>query len=164
MKRSFAPVADARTRLLILGSLPGEQSLARAQYYAHPRNHFWALMSEVTARPLVELPYEERLASLLNVGVGLWDTVGSATRRGSLDGAIRGVAANPLARLVANLPVLEAVAFNGAKSAALGTPQLAGSDLAVLPLPSSSPAYTLPFAAKLERWMALRPFLNGHSS
>ena len=160
-KRSFAAVADEATRLLVLGSLPGEESLARAQYYAHPRNHFWRLIGAVAEIELVPLPYEARLEALRAAGIGLWDTVASAHRTGSLDGAIREHAPNPLAELVAQLPRLRAVGFNGAKSAAIGMPQLAGrEDLALIPLPSSSPAYTLPFEAKLERWMALRPFLR----
>src|SRR3954447_19874076 len=89
LKRSFAPVADSNTRVLVLGSLPGEESLARRQYYAHPRNHFWRLVGAVIGADLVPLPYEARLEALLAAGIGLWDTVGSATRRGSLDGAIR---------------------------------------------------------------------------
>ncbi|MBV8685857.1 MAG: DNA-deoxyinosine glycosylase [Alphaproteobacteria bacterium] len=164
LKRSFAPVVDEATRVLVLGSLPGEESLARRQYYGNPRNHFWRLMEGVTSVGLVPLPYEERLDALRAAGIGLWDAVGSATRRGSLDGDIRGHSVNALASLVALLPALVAVGFNGAKSAQLGLPQLAGRDLALLPLPSSSPAFTLPFDAKLERWMALRPFLAGHSS
>ena len=160
LKRSFAPVADARTRVLVLGSLPGERSLASAQYYAHPQNHFWRLIGSVVERELVTLPYEERLAALLDSGVGLWDTVGAATRRGSLDSNIRGHSPNPLDRLVETLPALRAVGFNGAKSASLGMPQLAErSALTLVPLPSSSPAYTIPFGAKLERWLELRRFL-----
>ena len=160
LKRSFPPVADARTRVLVLGSLPGERSLAQAQYYAHPQNHFWRLIGAVVGRELVPLAYEERLAALLEARVGLWDTVGSATRRGSLDTNIRLREANALPALAAELPNLRAVGFNGAKSAALGMPLLAHrTDLALLPLPSSSPAFTAPFADKLERWMALKPFL-----
>lgn len=160
IKRSFPPVADARARVLVLGSLPGEVSLAEARYYAHPRNHFWRLIGAVIGRELEPLPYEARLAALRNAGVALWDTVGAARRRGSLDGAIRNVEANSLARLVETLPELRAVGFNGGKSAAIGTPQLAGrGELTLLALPSSSPAFTLPFAAKLEQWMALRAFL-----
>ena len=160
-KRSFPAVADETTRLLVLGSLPGEESLARAQYYAHPRNHFWRLIGAVAEIELASLPYEARLEALRGVGIGLWDTVESAQRAGSLDGAIREHAPNPLAELVARLPHLRAVGFNGAKAAAIGMPQLAGREgLALVPLPSSSPAYTLPFEVKLERWMALRPYLR----
>ncbi|HEU0097360.1 MAG TPA: DNA-deoxyinosine glycosylase [Allosphingosinicella sp.] len=161
MKRSFPPVADAGTRILVLGSLPGEESLARAQYYANPRNHFWRLIGAVAGLDLASLPYQARLQALLAAGVGLWDTVGSATRRGSLDGAIRGHRANDLAELCAGLPELRAVGFNGGKSAALGLPLLAGrADLALIPLPSSSPAYTRPFEEKLAEWRKLAPYLS----
>lgn len=159
VKRSFPPVADSRTRLLVLGSLPGEESLARSQYYGNPRNHFWRLIGAVTGEALEPLPYEQRLERLLEARVGLWDTIGSATRRGSLDGNIRGVEANRLAELVETLPGLRAVGFNGGRSAAIGMRQLAGRPLALIPLPSSSPAYTLPFEAKREAWLKLRAFL-----
>ncbi|HEX8444256.1 MAG TPA: DNA-deoxyinosine glycosylase [Allosphingosinicella sp.] len=159
LKRSFPPVVDGRTRLLVLGSLPGEQSLAESRYYAHPRNHFWALIGAVVDRDLVRLDYQARLAALLGAGVGLWDVVASATRQGSLDTAIRDMQANPLAQLAATLPQLRALAFNGAKSAEVGRKALTESALEVIALPSSSPAYTLSFEAKLARWMELRHFL-----
>ncbi len=160
VKRSFPPVVDAGTRLLLLGSLPGEESLARGQYYANPRNHFWRLIGAVIGADLVPLPYPERLEALLAAGVGLWDTVGAATRRGSLDGAIRGHSANDLAALTRTLPRLRAVGFNGRKSATVGLPQLAHRpDLALIPLPSSSPAYTMPFDAKLAAWKRLAAHL-----
>jgi TDG/mug DNA glycosylase family protein len=160
IKRSFPPVVDERTRVLVLGSLPGEESLARRQYYGNPRNHFWRLMSAVTGTELVPLGYEERLRALLDAGVGLWDTVGAATRRGSLDGNIRDHQTNALPELVARLPTLRAVGFNGAKSASLGMKQLAGAqNLALIALPSSSPAYTLSFEAKCAAWLQLRAFL-----
>ena len=160
LKHSFPPVADERTRVLVLGSLPGERSLAQAQYYAHPQNQFWRLIGAVIGRELAALPYEERLAALLDARVGLWDTVGAATRRGSLDTNIRLREANALPALADELPDLRAVGFNGGKSASLGMPLLAHrTDLALLALPSSSPAFTIPFADKLERWMALKPFL-----
>ncbi|HEX8482001.1 MAG TPA: DNA-deoxyinosine glycosylase [Allosphingosinicella sp.] len=160
LKHSFAPVVVSATRVLVLGSLPGEESLAANRYYANPRNHFWRLIGQVTGLDLAVLPYETRLEALLAAGVGLWDTVGSATRRGSLDGAIRLDKANDLPALAARLPKLRAVGFNGGKSAAIGMPQLAARpDLALIPLPSSSPAYTRPFEEKLAHWMKLAPYL-----
>ncbi|MFL5337707.1 MAG: DNA-deoxyinosine glycosylase [Geminicoccaceae bacterium] len=160
IKRSFPPVVDERTRVLVLGSLPGEQSLARRQYYGNPRNHFWRLISAVAGVDLVPLSYEERLRALLDARIGLWDTVGAATRRGSLDGAIRDHRPNALPELVTALPELRVVGFNGAKSAALGMKQLAGAQgLALIALPSSSPAYTLSFDAKCASWLQLRAFL-----
>jgi hypoxanthine-DNA glycosylase len=159
LKRSFPPVNDANTRLLVLGSLPGEQSLAEARYYANPRNQFWRLMSAVVDKDLAALAYPDRLAALLEAGVGLWDTVASAERHGSLDAAIRAHRPNPLAELVSSLPDLRAVGFNGGTSARIGMKELAGTSLALLPLPSSSPAYTLPFEEKRQAWAELKRFL-----
>jgi len=160
MHHCFPPVIRADTRLLILGSLPGAVSLARGQYYAHPRNLFWRLIGAAIGRDLEPLVYEARLEALLDAGVGLWDTVASAMRKGSLDADIRLHEASDLATLAATLPALRAVAFNGAKSAAIGRPQLAATDLALVDLPSSSPAYaSLPFERKREAWAALRAHL-----
>jgi hypoxanthine-DNA glycosylase len=160
LKRSFPPVVDARTRLLLLGSLPGEASLAEGRYYAHPRNQFWRLVGAAIGHDLASLAYETRLETLLYVGVGLWDVVASARRKGSLDAAIRDHSPNALPELVAALPELRGVGFNGGTSARLGMPTLAHTSLTLLPLPSSSPAYTLPFDRKLDAWMALRSFLD----
>ncbi len=160
LKRSFPPVVNADTRLLLLGSLPGEESLSQKRYYANPRNHFWRLMSEVIGTDLAPLSYEDRLKTLLDKRVGLWDAIGSASRRGSLDVAIREHRPNALEGLAQSLPELRAVGFNGGTSARIGMKELAGFNrLALVPLPSSSPAYTLPFEKKLEAWLTLRKFL-----
>ena len=160
LKRSFPPVADERTRVLVLGSLPGEESLARQRYYANPRNHFWRLMSAVTGAELVPLDYGARLQALLDAGVGLWDSVGTALRDGSLDAAIRDHIPNALADLARSLPELKAVGFNGGTSARIGMKALAGAtEAALIVLPSSSPAYTLAFEKKLEAWLQLKDYL-----
>ncbi len=157
---SFAPHADAATRLLVLGSLPGAQSLAAGQYYAHPRNLFWRLMAGVAGVGLEGLPYGERLAALAMAGIGLWDSVGSAVRPGSLDSAIRAAAPNPVAALAATLPKLRAIAFNGAASFKLGAPPLGHLGLPLIRLPSSSPAHAaMPFAEKAAAWAALKDYL-----
>jgi double-stranded uracil-DNA glycosylase len=159
-KSSFAPVVDARTCLLILGSLPGEVSLAERRYYAHPRNRFWHLVGQAIGCELEPLTYEDRLATLLAHHIGLWDVIASAERRGSLDSAIRHEAHNPLADLAATLPALRAVAFNGAKSAKAGRRLLGASGLSLIDLPSSSPAHAaMPLAEKQQRWLELRRFL-----
>ena len=159
-KRAFDPVADTDTRLLILGSLPGVRSLAERQYYAHPTNQFWRLVGEVVERRLVDMPYEERLTVLREAKVGLWDVIRSAERHTSSDSLIREAEAHDLAALVADLPDLRAIAFNGGKAAAIGRRQLPPLEgIAVVDLPSSSAAHTIGFAAKLERWRALRDAL-----
>ncbi|HWT51970.1 MAG TPA: DNA-deoxyinosine glycosylase, partial [Caulobacter sp.] len=99
-KAGFPPVVDAKTRVLILGSLPGEASLAARQYYGNPRNAFWRLMEGVIGAPLVPLDYEQRLAALVAHRVGLWDVIAEAERPGSLDAAIRDPAANDLLALI----------------------------------------------------------------
>jgi double-stranded uracil-DNA glycosylase len=160
LKSSFAPVADAGTRLLVLGSLPGEVSLRRSQYYAHPQNQFWRLMGAVIAADLAGAGYPERLATLLGAGVGLWDVVRSARRAGSLDAAIRDHQPNALAALAATLPALRAIAFNGAKASSIGRRELADSSRwTLVDLPSTSPAHTMAFERKRAEWLKLTPFL-----
>lgn len=163
LKSSFPPIAGPDARLLILGSLPGEASLARSQYYAHPHNGFWRLMAEVLEDSEAAAPeYEARLAALARHDVGLWDVVKSATRSGSLDANIRRHAPNALAELVAMLPQLGAVAFNGAKAAAIGRKLISpDGPWTLIDLPSSSPANTRPFFQKRAAWLALRPFVRG---
>lgn len=159
-KRAFAPVVDAETRLLILGSLPGDASLAADQYYAHPQNGFWRLVGGVIGRDLAALPYDDRLAALKEAGVGLWDVIAEAERVGSLDTAIRLSAPADLVALIATLPRLRAVAFNGGKAAKDGRRILAGGEgIALIDLPSSSPAHARPLAEKAEAWSILRRYL-----
>jgi double-stranded uracil-DNA glycosylase len=161
LKSSFPPVADAGTRLLVLGSLPGEVSLRRAQYYAHPQNQFWRLMGEVIGADLAGSAYPARLAMLLGAGVGLWDVVRSARRAGSLDASIRDHAPNALAAFAATLPALRAVAFNGAKASEIGRRALgAGSHWTLIDLPSSSPAHTVGLERKRSEWLKLTPYLR----
>lgn len=157
-KACFPPVAAPGTRLLILGSLPGDASLAAGQYYAHPRNQFWRLLSAVLGADLLALPYDARLQTLQRAGVGLWDVVGSARRHGSLDGELREVEHNDLLTLIATLPALRAVAFNG-KTASSRAADVEAMGLPALCLPSSSPAYTLAYEKKLETWLQLGRYL-----
>lgn len=158
-KAGFPPVVDAATRVLILGSLPGEASLAARQYYGHPRNAFWRLMEGVLDTALVPLAYEDRLAALLARRVGLWDVIAEAERPGSLDAAIRDPAANDLLALIDALPALRLVAFNGGTAAKLGD-KLIGDRVPTLALPSSSPAHAAKsFEQKATAWSALRAAL-----
>jgi hypoxanthine-DNA glycosylase len=155
-KRCFPPVVDANTRVLVLGSLPGEVSLAQAQYYAHKQNRFWSLIGDVTGEDLPSLDYHTRLETLLRHRVGLWDVVAEAQREGSLDSRIRNHASNDLLALVESLPHLAAVAFNGGTATRLGMRALQD---AVGKVEFISPAYTLPYAEKLKAWEVLRRWL-----
>ena len=158
---SFAPHVAPDTRLLILGSLPGARSLAERQYYAHPTNQFWRLLGEVVERPLADMAYDDRLIALRDARVGLWDAIRSAERHASSDSLIREVEAHDLAALIADLPDLRMIAFNGGKAAAIGRKQLPPlASLALVDLPSSSAAHTIGFAAKLEKWLELKTALE----
>jgi hypoxanthine-DNA glycosylase len=151
----LAPVIDSRTRILVLGSFPGAASLAAQQYYAHPRNLLWPILSALTGEPLAALPYAERLPRLLAQGVGLWDVLGACEREGSLDAAIRKPAANDFARLRELCPLLDTVGFNG-QTAGKFAPQFAAQGYRTLVLPSTSPAHAaLTLAQKLAQWKAL---------
>ena len=159
IKQGLPPVAPANARLFILGSLPGDASLAAKRYYAHPRNQFWRLVGEAIGEDLAALDYETRLKRLGERRIGLWDVIASAERRGSLDQAIRSAGHNPLADYLGGFPALEAVALNGATAAALGSKLLGQTGLNLIALPSSSPANTQPFAQKAQAWRALQPYV-----
>lgn len=151
----LAPVIDAGVRILVLGSFPGAASLAAGQYYAHPRNQFWRLISSVVGEDLAALPYAERLPRLLAHRVGLWDVLGECERIGSLDSAIRKPAANDFERLHHMCPELKIVGFNGVASSKFAS-LFEKQGYRTLVLPSSSPAnMTINFANKLDRWRLL---------
>jgi hypoxanthine-DNA glycosylase len=162
-KRCFPPVVDTQTRVLILGSLPGEASLAQQQYYAHKQNKFWKLVGDVIERDLVDMDYPVRLSTLLEHHIGLWDVVAEASRVGSLDSNIRKHASNDLISLVESLPGLIAIAFNGGTAEKIGMRALGekARQYRLVRLPSSSPAYAaVPYAGKLHAWQALRGLLG----
>lgn len=152
--QGLAPVADARTRLVILGSFPGAASLAAQQYYAHPQNKFWPILAALW--PQHPQPdrhdYAARLEWLLARGLGLWDVYDSCERQGSLDSAIRQPQVNDFAALKRRCPQLQAVAHNGGESFKHAG-KLQGLGLTVYKLPSTSPANaSWSFERKLAAW------------
>lgn len=146
------PVLCSATRLVVLGSFPGVASLRAQQYYAHPRNQFWPLLSALWGVDLVSLPYAQRLAEISARGLGLWDVYTSCRRAGSLDSAIRDAVYNDLDSLQQRAPGLQAIAHNGGESArAMRHTRALG--VAVIQLPSTSPANaSWRFERKLAAW------------
>lgn len=149
------PIADANTRLLVLGSFPGAASLARQQYYAHPQNQFWRILQAIwpsSPQDISTCSYEKRSEWLLARGLGVWDVYATCEREGSLDAAIRKPEVNDFVGLARRCPQLQAIAHNGGESfkhakhtAALGLP--------VYKLPSTSPANaSWSFERKLAAW------------
>ena len=160
-KRSFLPVVDGRAHVLVLGTLPGEESLRRGEYYAHPRNLFWpiifALFGEAPASN-----YPERLAFLTAHRIAVWDVCEVGERERSADTTIRLERPNAIDRLLDQHPLIRAVAFNGTTAQRLYDRHFARrAAVTYLVLPSTSPAHaTIDFPAKLARWTALRDVLG----
>jgi hypoxanthine-DNA glycosylase len=157
--RSFAPVCSPDARVLILGSMPGKESLRQKQYYAHPANAFWKVMGElVGAHPF--LSYEDRLEVLRSSGIALWDVLASCVRESSLDSHIRNEKANDFASFFAGHSRVMRVYFNGAKAEqSFNKFVLAKQTLPPLTfqrLPSTSPAHAgMRYEEKLELWKAI---------
>ena len=153
MLQGFAPVAAPDTHTMLLGSFPGEASLAAAQYYAHPRNQFWRLLGSVLGDPsLHELQYDERVVRVLAHGIGIWDVLDACHRVGSLDSAIRNAQPNDFGSLREHAPGLKKVCFNG-KTAGRFATVIAAAGYETIVLPSSSPANaTFSFEQKLAVW------------
>lgn len=150
-KSSFSPLVNKKTRLLILGSLPGDQSLAKNQYYGNPTNQFWKLVSY----PLGSMPasYSERCELLLKNGIGLWDVLKKAKRKGSLDGAIKESEPNDFTIFLKEYPGIRILCFNGLKAYNdfINYNSL-GDKYRIIILPSSSSARTIPFEEKRWEW------------
>ncbi|KMZ11327.1 G:T/U mismatch-specific uracil/thymine DNA-glycosylase [Candidatus Burkholderia humilis] len=148
----FAPIGDEHTHTLILGSFPGVASLNATQYYAHPRNQFWRLVGAAIDEPLHEFAYDDRLKTLVEHGIGLWDVLAACEREGSLDSAIRHASPNDFDAFRTRFPMLRKVCFNG-KTSGKFAPVIGAVGYATLVLPSSSAANAiLSFDQKLRIW------------
>lgn len=163
LNKGFEYVAGKDAAVLILGSMPGAESLRMRQYYAHPRNLFWSLMGEMFGfEP--SLPYPERLLQLQHQHIALWDVAQQCKRRGSLDSNIKGdsVIANDFQQLFEASPQIAAIFFNGKKAEQLyrrlvlpGLPEPHRS-IALHTLPSTSPAHAaMSREEKLNQWLQI---------
>lgn len=154
----LAPVFRADARVLVLGTLPGELSLARQQYYAHPRNSFWRIVAEVFgAGP--GLAYEEGVQLLIERRIALWDVCARARRPGSLDTSITAAVPNAFADFFQLAPEIVRICFNGAKAQGLYDrlvmPMQTPMSVTYLGLPSTSPANAATaYDIKLSKWAA----------
>ena len=157
-RRGLPPLLAPGARVLILGSFPSEASLAARQYYAHPRNHFWPVLGALLNEPLVEMSYAARTARVRAHGIAIWDTIVACERKGSLDAAIRNAERGEIARVRRVARGLRAVCFNGG-TAARAEAVWRDEGFATLVLPSTSPAYTLPLARKVDAWRAVLEYL-----
>ncbi len=164
LKRSLAPVINNDTRVLILGSMPGEESLRQQQYYAYPQNHFWKIIAAVFRRE-DPVEYDSRIEMLTAGRIGLWDVISTCRREGSLDTNIRDEEPNDISLLLEQHPSVKAVCFNGQKAAAsfrknFGLNIFDDGKIEYLMLPSTSPANTIGFERKFEKWKKIDFFLR----
>jgi hypoxanthine-DNA glycosylase len=169
VKQAFPPVLGAASRVLILGSMPSEASLARGQYYGHPRNAFWPIIDRLLGLP-AGADYARRTRALREHHIALWDVIAACARPGSLDADIRAetVRVNDFAALFAAHPGIRCIAFNGGTAErefnrrvlpALPDDQ---AEIERLRLPSTSPAHAgMRFEQKLDAWRAILGYLSG---
>lgn len=159
----FKPILPPSPRLLILGSMPGQASLAAGEYYAHPRNAFWPIMLALLNKPASPLPpYTRRRQWLLQAGIAVWDVYAACERRGSLDTNIARDSGelNDIGALVKAYPSIALIATNGQHAAELFRRHWPHLPQTHLRLPSTSPANArLTAAQKHSAWQALMPFI-----
>lgn len=162
MPESFAPIVGESPRVLLLGTMPGRRSLEAGEYYAHPQNAFWRILSRLFGAPAED--YAAKLRLLTDHGIALWDVLRHCDREGSSDSAIRNPAPNDFAALFRAHPGIHSVCFNGKAALTLYRrhvePSLSGPEHRHRVLPSTSPAHTLPFEEKYRAWQVLREMVE----
>ncbi len=156
---SFAPIIDENCKVLLLGTMPGVESLRRQQYYGYERNAFWRIIYGLFDKEPDE-DYEKKKAFLLRHSIALWDVLKACRREGSSDSNIRDPVPNDFAGLYLQYPNISSVCFNGGPASKLyrrfvEKRGVGASDKAFYYLPSTSPAYTIAFEKKLEQWRAI---------
>ena len=158
------PIVDTSTKVLVVGSMPGKQSLDKQQYYGNPRNHFWPIIGEILK---VEVPtdYGERIELLREHDIGLWDTIASCERKGSLDATIRNEKPNDFHALFEQYPNIRLLIFNGSKAfdvfkKHIGLEVLANRSYKKMPSTSPIPGKNIKsFEEKLEDWRVIGTYL-----
>jgi hypoxanthine-DNA glycosylase len=153
MIKSFEAIVDEKTKILILGTIPGVASLKNQEYYGNPRNHFWKLIFSFYNLEEVPLIFDEKIKFLLSKNLGLWDVLKSCDREGSLDIAIKNQIENDFDSLFEKYRNIETLVFNGKESHRFFYKkygQIKGITYYVMP--STSPANTMSFITKLQLW------------
>ena len=160
---SFEPIIDSKSRILILGSMPGQESLNRKEYYAHPRNQLWKIVFALFDMP-VEENYEKKKLFIKIKGIALWDVIDNCYREGSsLDSAIRGAEVNDFKGLFKVFPNIKHIVFNGTKAFETFRKKVGFNDFSHISfkqLISTSPARAMVFEKKFDDWKIIRDLLK----
>ena len=151
----FPPIIDKHSKILILGSFPSLKSFEKSFYYAHPRNQFWRLLSDIFHKPAATK--EERIELVKSTGIALWDVIAACERKNSADSNLKACEPNDIPALLKTYPNIEAVGFTGKKAESLFKRHFGKRvNLPTFLLPSPSPAYaSLSYEEKLKRWRAI---------
>lgn len=140
LKTSFPPITSPEIEILILGSIPGDRSIAENEYYGHPRNRFWQLLARLTNSETPE-NYSDKKHLLLQNRIALWDVAHKANRKGSLDSAIKNAEPNDIQDFIVRHPDLKTIGYNGLKAEALYDRFFERkAEINYYSLPSTSPA------------------------
>jgi hypoxanthine-DNA glycosylase len=156
LKTSFEPISNKDTQILILGTMPGDKSIEMGEYYGHPRNRFWKIISAITNNSIPD-SYEDKQRLLHETSIGIWDVAHKAQRKGSLDSNIEQEEPNDINSFMASHKKLRVIGFNGTKSEALFDKYFERQkSIKYVSLPSSSPANTgISFEAICKKWQQL---------
>lgn len=161
--RSFKPIAERRSRILIVGTMPGPVALAKKEYYGFPGNHFWPILFDLFAtQPVRRVPsYSEKIRLLKSNHIALWDVIQMCFREGAGDGRIRNAAPNDIPRLLKRCPGIRAIFLNGILAERLFQKHFGGRlRIPAIRLPSTSPAYAaMSYRLKREKWTVIKNFL-----
>ena len=153
MINSFSPHINNETKILILGTMPGVQSLEKQEYYAHPRNHFWKIIAHLYNCGEIPFDYQAKSNLIIKNHLALWDVLQFCKREGSLDVAIRNPIANPILDLLESKSTISKIIFNGKESHKLFLKYFGVlENIQYRVVPSTSPANTMKFEQKLESW------------
>lgn len=164
---SMPHIIGKDARVLILGSMPGRESLAKQQYYANPRNQFWTIMYALFDEnyDYDQTPYEEKVNFIKMHRLALWDSIHYCVRKGSLDSAIKNEEPNDVTGLLDANPEIRAIVFNGSKSFAVFKKffkSVIPPTIELLKMPSTSPTpsrYPKSLDEKIEDWSKIRNYL-----
>lgn len=149
---TFAPVCDARSKVLILGSFPSVKSREQQFYYGNPQNRFWKVIGGITGEP-EPVTVEEKKALLLRHHIAVWDVIESCDIIGSSDSSIRNVAPADIGRILREAPIRRIYANGGKAKELYDRYVLPVTGRSIVGLPSTSPANAAWGLERLtERW------------
>lgn len=160
LKKSMNPIISKKSKVVILGSMPGDMSLRLNQYYANPKNHFWPIIYEIFICDL-ESDYDKRVDFILSHKLALWDVLDTCLREGSLDSSIKEGINNDIEKLLSEYPNIKCIILNGTKAYSQFSKsirQKLNPDIEVIKMPSTSPTpgkNVLSYEEKLEKWSVI---------